>query len=169
MLILPTLVYEKSNLPATIDDTGLNGMMTSFFLKSTLAGVSSLTIKTFAIGLNESDADKEMIQLRCPSGEIATNLNLVDYGLIKSERDHKNVNNIYDNKCNNWASFFYSIQDCKGKSECDVVFKRSWLLDSCHNEQVYGENNLIIKYYCASMARFINKIPYFLAVFSPHF
>lgn len=144
-----TLVYRESNLPASIDDSGFNGLLTSFFLESTLAGVSSLTIQTFGLDISGSDNDKEIVQLRCPSGQIATNLNLVDYGLIKPERNHKHINNIYSIDCNNWASFFYSLQDCEGKSECDVEFKHSWLIDSCHSKDIYNNNNLVVKYYCA--------------------
>ena len=91
-----------------------------------------------------------MIELNCPSGRISTHLNLADYGLVSSFRDSKHINNIYLTTCNTWAPFFYKLQSCRGKSECEIEFEHNWLKEECHTNEIYEERNLFIKYHCAS-------------------
>lgn len=128
--------------------------MSSHFIRSTLAGVSSLTINTYGIRLSSFEERHELIELSCPSGVIATHLNLADFGLISPTRRANQVNNIYNTMCNNWAAFFYNLESCRGKSECDIQFEENWLQEECQNKEVYENNDLIIKYHCASKLNF---------------
>lgn len=143
-------VYEESYLPATTDNSGLYGFLGSYLIQNTLAGVSSLSIQTYGLRLSRPEERKELIELGCPSGTIATHLNLADFGLISSTRSSKEVNNIYNTMCNNWAAFFHTLESCRGKSVCDIHFEENWLQERCQNQGVYQDNNLVIKYHCAS-------------------
>ena len=88
------------------------------------------------------------LTLFCESGQISTNNNYTQFGLVPQVRTRKYIHNLYNINCTDWTAFHYSIQNCYGKKECDVDFKMHWIKKECQTEEYLKGQNGFLKLFC---------------------
>ena len=90
------------------------------------------------------------ITVGCFTGTINLDLNYTQFGLMSSYRSAQMAQTYYDISCTNFDGFAYSLQECKGKSSCDMIFKPYWIKSDCQDKIPNDKYSGFLKVQCKS-------------------
>ena len=174
MLNLPSIVFiESKNLETKALDRSLMSRFNNILVASTLSAAKSKSVVPYTFQILDEIKGKiepvnttggqeptnifgsyqiynKTLKLVCSSGLISTNNNFTQFGLVSLERTENYIHNLYEINCTDWNGFHFSIQDCYGKTECEINFKLHWFKKECQESEYLKDKNGFIKLFCDS-------------------
>lgn len=110
-------------------------------ISTSIATVPSLSRQKAQFSLTQFP---KMINMKCKSGFLSTDLTLIKMGYMRYFRDAADVENIWSRDCSNFPGLMTSIQGCEGETSCQISYKPYWFIKECWNKLGINQNGVSV-------------------------